>query len=168
MKSILATYEAASGQAISSSKSEFFFSKNVGVDVRQSLSSLPGVSESLGSDRYLRLPYMIGRKKKSTFNYLKDRVWRKLISWRGKALSRAGREVLVKSVIQAITSFCMNVFLLPPSLGEEIERMMNCFWWGSNRRGVRGISWLRWDKMIVRRNLVVFDPEILVLLIWQC
>ena len=50
--------------------------------------------------------------------------------WNKRFLSRAGKEVLLKSIIQAIPSYVMSVFLLPTTMCEEIERMMNAFWWG--------------------------------------
>jgi dipeptide/tripeptide permease len=40
-------------------------------------------------------------------------------------LSQAGKEVLIKSVVQAMPSYCMGVYLLQTSLGEEIEKMLN-------------------------------------------
>ena len=51
----------------------------------------------------------MGRGKKASFNYIKERVWRKLQDWDGKLLSQAGREVLIKAVIQAIPTFAMGV-----------------------------------------------------------
>lgn len=102
------------------------------------LYSLLGVSEWLGISNYLGLPFMIGKNKKSSFNYIKHGVWRKIIFWSGKAFSKAGREVLVKSVIQANPTYCTCVFLLPLSLGPE-----NSFWWGLNKRETRDINWLR-------------------------
>ncbi|XP_073015297.1 uncharacterized mitochondrial protein AtMg00310-like [Primulina eburnea] len=41
----------------------------------------------------------------------------------------------------------MNVFLLPRSTTEELQRIMNSFWWGSNPNGNRGIKWLSWDRL---------------------
>jgi hypothetical protein len=46
----------------------------------------------------------------------------------------------------------MGAFLLPTTLGEEIERMMNSFYWGTKKNGGRGINWLRWDKMTVSKD----------------
>jgi hypothetical protein len=63
---------------------------------------------------------MIGRSKKAIFNYIKDRIWNRITSWSSKLLSQAGKEVLIKSMAQAIPSYCMGVFLLPTSIGDEI------------------------------------------------
>jgi hypothetical protein len=79
-------------------------------------------------------------------------MWKKIQGWSGKHLSKAGREVLVKSVAQAIPTYCMSSILLPESLGEELERMINSFWWGSNRASGKGINWLRWEKLTMRKE----------------
>lgn len=42
----------------------------------------------------------------------------------------AEREVMVKFSLQAIPNYCMNIFLVPTTLGDEIQRMMNSYWWG--------------------------------------
>jgi hypothetical protein len=109
-------------------KSEIFFSKNVPHDLRAALSNILQVTECLGTEKYLGLPSMIGRSKKSIFNYIKDRIWHRISSWSNKMLSQADKEVLIKSVAQAIPSYCMSVFLLPSSIGDDIEKMLNSFW----------------------------------------
>nr|KYP76366.1 Putative ribonuclease H protein At1g65750 [Cajanus cajan] len=86
------------------------------------------------------------------FNNIKDRIWRKINHWPGKHLSKAGREILLKSVAQAIPSYCMSTFLLPTTLSNEIQRMMNSFWWGSNRNAGHGIHWLNWEKVSMRKE----------------
>jgi hypothetical protein len=144
--SILKTYEEASGQEINLTKSEVFFSRNLSIAAQEDLSRIMGVRHVLGTGNYLGLPSMIGRKKRDIFAYIKDRIWRRINSWRGRALSRAGKEVMIKSVLQAIPSYVMGVYLLLESTIKDIERMMNSFWWGggANRRGIR---WLAWDRM---------------------
>ncbi|MCH82487.1 RNA-directed DNA polymerase (Reverse transcriptase), partial [Trifolium medium] len=106
----------------------------------------------MGTGKYLGLPSTIGRKKKAIFGYVRDRVWQKIQHWSGKHLSKARREVLIKSVAQAIPTYCMSTFLLPTTLGEEIQRMINSFWWGTNRRQGRGINWLSWDKLTMQKE----------------
>ncbi|XP_045790350.1 uncharacterized protein LOC123885137 isoform X2 [Trifolium pratense] len=49
-----------------------------------------GVKHVMGTGTYLGLPSMVGRSKKATFGYIKDRIWKKINSWRGRALSKAG------------------------------------------------------------------------------
>jgi hypothetical protein len=117
---ILKIYEEATGQEINMTKSEVFFSRNLSIAAQEDLSNIMGVRHVLGTGNYLGLPSMVGRKKKSVFAYIKDRVWKRINSWKGKALSRAGKEVMIKSVLQAIPSYVMSVYLLPDSTIKDI------------------------------------------------
>ena len=63
-------------------------------------------------EKYLGLPSFVGKGKKASFNYIKERVWRKLQGWEEKLFSQAVREVLIKSVIQAIPTYTMGCFKL--------------------------------------------------------
>lgn len=102
LKEILEVYEKTSDQVVNLAKSELYFSKNTSSVIRDRLVVVLGVSKYLGTGRYLGLPSMIGRKKKAMFNYLKDCIWKKVQSWSGKHLPKAGREILVKTVAQSI------------------------------------------------------------------
>jgi hypothetical protein len=143
---IIKTYQEATGQEINQTKLEVFFSRNLSIAAQEDLSRIMGVMHVIGTGSYLGLPSMIGRKKKGVFAYLKDIIWKRVNSWRGRALSRARKEVMIKSVLQAIPSYVMSVYLLPESTIREIERMMNSFWWGGGANN-KGIRWLAWDQM---------------------
>ena len=147
MKNILSTYELASGQAISLPKSEIYCSRNVLDDLKANITGILGVQMVLGTGKYLGLPSMIGRDRNATFAYIKDRVWQKINSWSGKCLSKAGHEVMIKFVLQAIPSYVMSIFQLPTTLLDSIENMMNSFWWGNGKTTQRGIHWMNWEKL---------------------
>ena len=66
-------------------------------------------------------------------------------------LSKAGKEILLKSVVQSILMYVMRVFLLPLSLYNELECMMNSFWWGKNDASSRGINWMSWNKLCTHK-----------------
>jgi hypothetical protein len=106
----------------------------------------------LGTGKYLGLPSMIGRSKKAIFNFIKDRVWKKINSWSSKCLSKVGREVLIKSVLQSIPTYFMSLFTLLSSLCDEIEKMMNSFWWGHSGAQKKGIHWMSWDRLSMHKN----------------
>ncbi|KAK2410765.1 hypothetical protein QL285_046110 [Trifolium repens] len=148
---ILKIYEMASGQEINLSKSEVFFSRNLSIAAQEDLSNIMGVKHVLGTGTYLGLPSMVGRSKKETFAYIKDRIWKRINGWRSRPLSRAGKEVMIKSVLQAIPAYIMNIYLLPDTLINEIERMLNSFWWGGGGDN-KGIRWLAWDKLTCPKN----------------
>ncbi|GAU25475.1 hypothetical protein TSUD_71290 [Trifolium subterraneum] len=152
MKNILSTYEFASGQSINLQKSEVYFSKNVSAPIKNSIASLLGVQQVMGTGKYLGLPSMVGRSRKATFKFIKDRIWKKINSWSSRCLSQAGREVMIKSVLQSIPSYIMSIFLLPHSLSEDIEKMLNSFWWGHNQEHSKGIHWLSWERLTMHKN----------------
>ena len=88
------------------------------------IKELLGVSEIKQYEKYLGLPVVVGRNRRASLNYIKDRVWNKLQRWKEKLLSQAGKEVLLKAVVQAIPTFAMGCFKLPVSLCREIEMLI--------------------------------------------
>ena len=97
--------------------------------MHQAIKDTLGVQAINQYEKYLGLPSLVGRGKKESFNFLKERVWKKLKAWEGKLLSQAGCEVLIKSIIQAIPTFTMGCFKLPLGLCNDIEVMIRKFWW---------------------------------------
>ena len=149
--SLLPLYENASGQKVNGDKTALYFSHNTPQDRRTSITSLFGTSpSSTHFEKYLGLPVVIGRAKKQAFLEVKDRIWKRLQGWKEKFLSQAGREILIKAVIQAIPTYAMSVFSFPTGLCVDICSMANRFWWGQ-REGSRKIHWLSKEKLITSK-----------------
>lgn len=125
------TYELCSGQKINRDKSAIFFSPNTLSSTKSLITSTLQVRIVVLSEKYLGLPTDVGRSKISSFKSLSARVWKRLQGWKGKLLSRAGKEVLIKSVAQAIPTYSMSCFLLPGSLCDHLFSTFANFWWGS-------------------------------------
>ena len=147
MKSLLAVYGAASGQRVNYNKSVISFSANMDEASIRQVCGILEASATSTHGTYLGLPSLIGRKKSDVFSFIKERVWLRIQGWNQKLLSRAGKEIMLKTVAQAILNYAMNIYLLPLDLCKELEIMMNSFWWGNNRQGGRGIKWLQWDLL---------------------
>ena len=124
---ILERYEKASGQKVNKNKTTIFFSKSTVEINKNEIKSALGLQEIEHYEQYLGLPSLVGRRKKQSFNLIKEKIWRKLQSWEGKLLSQVGREVLIKVVIQAIPTFAMRCFKLPVGLCHDIEALMKKF-----------------------------------------
>ena len=59
-------------------KQIFFFGKSVLESTKIDLKNYLGVPEIKEYEKYLGLPAMVGRKKKDSFIYIKERIWGKL------------------------------------------------------------------------------------------
>lgn len=93
-------------------------------------------------DKYLGLPTIFNRSKKISFRGVRDRIWKKLQEWKERLLFRAGKEILIKSIIHSIPSYAMSCFRLPTCFFKEVESITRSFWWGSHTS--RGIPWKAW------------------------
>ncbi|XP_024044748.1 uncharacterized protein LOC112100221 [Citrus clementina] len=147
IKGLLAIYGAASGQQVNYKKSAISFSANMDEVSKGQVCEVLEVSATSNHETYLGLPSQIGRKKSVVFNFIKDNVWQQLQRWNQKFLSKAGKEIILKTVAQTIPNYAMNIYLLHVDLCKELEIMMNSFWWGTKRNEDRGIHWRRWDSM---------------------
>jgi hypothetical protein len=169
LQDILSLYERAFGQMINTGKTALFFSYNTPPDTRTAITNLFGTSVTTQFEKYLGLPHVIGRSKKCAFNDIKDRVHRRLQGWKEKLLSQAGREVLMKAVIQAIPTYAMSCFKFPVGFCDELSSMATEFWWGQ-KDGARKIHWLSKKKLLKSkkeggmgfRDLQLFNDALLV------
>jgi hypothetical protein len=108
-----------------------------------------GIPVTQRYDTYLGLPALVGKSRMAAFKKLKDRVWKRLQDWKIKFLSQAGKEILIKAVIQAIP-YSMNIFLLPKTLCSEMNSLMQKFWWGHQDKAL--IHWMSWSRLGISKK----------------
>ena len=84
---ILGAYEKCSGQQINKNKTTIFFSKSTSEDRGNEIKDAMGIMEIKQYEKYMGLPSFVGRKKKASFDYIKEKVWKKLKGWEEKLLS---------------------------------------------------------------------------------
>jgi hypothetical protein len=107
-----------------------------------------GLKEVIGiqcealSERYLGLPMVVGRSKNGAFKHLTDRSKGKVSGWKGQGLSKVGKEILVKSVLHAVSTYSMGCFQLTKGQCSELEAVASRFWWGDaeNQTKVHWVS----------------------------
>ncbi|KAM6597143.1 hypothetical protein CsatA_007667 [Cannabis sativa] len=91
---------------------------------------------------YLDLPNTTSMNKNVTLSFLKDKMHKRVESWDRMWLSKLRKEVLLKSIAKFLPSYAMSVFLLPPKLYFEMEKIMCKYWWRARSNGQGRQGWL--------------------------
>ena len=146
LQRILQVYENASGQQLNRAKTSLYFSHNTSRELKEEIKTRFGAQVIKQHKKCLGLPSLVGRRKRSTFNDIKEKLRKNLAEWKEKLLSKAGKEMLIKAVAQAIPTYIMSCFKIHDALCEELTSMMRNFWWGQ-KRDEKKIAWLSWDKL---------------------
>ncbi|RVW83501.1 hypothetical protein CK203_064945 [Vitis vinifera] len=133
-------------QEINLNKYALTFSRNTDDVVKRGICSILQVEEQADPGIYLGMPAVVGKNKRQLFEFVRRKVWNRIQNWNGRRLSRAGKEICLKTVAQSIPTYVMQLLLLPKDLCRDIESMMNDFFWDSNPQ-CRSIRWMSWDKM---------------------
>lgn len=114
---------------INKEKSTTMFSKGTKAATKAVVLAGLGIAIDPLNQRYLGLPVHIGACRRKEFEYLKQKIWQHIQGWKEKLLSKAGKEVLIKAVAQAIPTYSMSCFNLTKQLCEEISALIARYWW---------------------------------------
>ena len=118
---ILESYEKALGQAINRQKTTLFFSLKTRPQVKEEIRDMLGAQIITNCERYLGLPMVGGKSKVSTFREVQERVTKRVMRRKGKNVSKARREVLIKTAAQTIPTYSMSMFKSPKKNCDDIN-----------------------------------------------
>jgi hypothetical protein len=152
LQSTLDLYCDGSGQKINLDKSSIFFGSHCAHAVRDEVMQRLDVYNEALQETYLGMPTEVGRSPVSTFKYWFDRMWRCMSGWSDRPASRAGKEVLLKSVIQAIPVHVMSCFQLPVSTCDSMRKSIANHWWGIED-GKKKLHWRSWEWLSTPKAL---------------
>ena len=121
-------------KAINRQKTTLFFSRNTRTDVKQNIRNMMGARIMEDCEKYLGLPMVSGKSKVNTFKDLQEKITRRVFGWKEKLISKAGREILIKTVAQALLTYYMSIFKIPKTLCDTINSTMAKYWWGQTKK----------------------------------
>ena len=145
----------------------FFFSRNTRPEIRVDIQHMLGARIMEDCEKYLSLPMVGGKLKVNTFRELHEKINKRVLGWNKKFISKAAREVLIKTVAQAILTYSMGIFKLPKALCDSINSILAKYWWGKRRMRRKSIELIGKSCVLLRPTVVwVFGTS--KLLTWQC
>lgn len=116
LQRLIVVQEHASRQQLNKFKTSLFFSCNTPWEIQEEIKNRFRAQVIRQHEKYLGFTSLVGRNKRYSFNEIKENLSKKLVGWKEKLLSKAGKEVLIKVVAQAIPTYTMSCFKLPNSL----------------------------------------------------
>ncbi|KAL1066980.1 hypothetical protein V6Z11_D12G099200 [Gossypium hirsutum] len=120
------------------------FSANTDKLVREMLSKEFGFQEVDDLGIYLGMLLFHKRVTKSTFQFIIDKVQKRLNGFDAKLLSMADRITLAKSVFLAIPSYFVQSTMIPVGVCDKIEQIIRSFVWGTTR-DAKKVHLVNWD-----------------------
>lgn len=138
------------GQCVNFQKSAAYFSKSTQGKVEQQIYANLGETKEDHQFTYLGILVGVGRRKK-VFAFIKEKVWKRVQSWKWQRLSKVGKELMIKMIAQAIPNYIIGLCLIPDEICHNIERTLNQFRWANSRNG-GGVRSMRWSKLCRRKK----------------
>ena len=149
----LEKYCSWSGQLINRSKSGIIFSKMVQLNKKRRLKNELQMKKVPDNAYYLGAPLFNSRSRTKDFKLLQDKMEARLKGWRSKSLSWAGRNILIKSVAQALPTYAFSTFDVPTLVCDKLDATIRRFWWNPKKDRGRFLAWKSWDHLCKPKSI---------------
>jgi len=147
LKSILNLFSKATGMEFNSRKSTISSCLLSDGEIARLKSFFPFETKSIDEGlKYLGFNLKPNCYKKVDWLWLLEKLDKKLKLWSHKWLSRAGRLVLVKSVLEAIPVYWMSLSWIPKGVLSSYRRLCFQFLW-SGKKDAQVTPWVKWETI---------------------
>ncbi|XP_074298400.1 uncharacterized protein LOC141629271 [Silene latifolia] len=142
---VIKDYCHAFGQVINDNKSSMMLSSCSSLSfARKCLKTFnPSCGTNLGF--YLGIPTYVGlsggnKSKREIFEFIIDKVRKRLSSWNCILLSSAGSLALISFVLSSLSVYFLSIFKIPVSVTKRLDAILSHFWWAGHKKSP-SISW---------------------------
>lgn len=149
---ILQLFSQAIGMAVNQMKSTIILARNLVNESHTARQAFPYNIHPM--DRGLKY---LGFWLKPTCQNIADWVWlvskveKRLSFWSHRYLSRAGRLVLIKSVLEATPVFWMALAWIPRHILSHLQQLCNRYLWAGSQ-DKRTFAWIGWQKIALPKK----------------
>jgi len=108
-------------------KSSIYFSSNTNEAIIAEICNTMEMQQTEDLGCYLGVPTINRRVTKAMFHYVLARFEQRLVGWKSKCLSLAGRITMIKSTITAIAAYVMQLVRLPMLVCDYLDKQVRRF-----------------------------------------
>eukprot|EP00253_Pinus_taeda_P009398 PITA_09398 len=159
IKKILEIFMEGSGMEVNNDKSRTFFF-NIAEPVKKHLTRVMGYRLGVLPTKYLGVMLDTSSLKLSNWQYIIEKIMKRLNNWTFRALNMASRVVLLKATIQAIPIYPLSVMATPKGICNKLVEIYRKFLWGGPKQQKKWAlcSWKSITKPKEKGGLGLRDP----------
>lgn len=148
---VLEDFGNESGLKVNMAKSTIIFPPKMNHQRRRILASSLGMRGAASFGKYLGIPIIPNKLKRSEYGGLLEKVKSSIRGWQLKFFNMAGRCTLIKSVISSFPVYGMPTTILPIAITNEIKKECRRFLWNKVDK-THYLSRLSWDIVCSSSN----------------
>ena len=109
------------------------------------------------------LPLILGSSPASLWIDVLSKLKAKIVSLGGHWLTKAGKLVLIKSVLSSLPTFQSSLLLAPKSISVQIAKILRDFLWSGGKGNQNKTHLVKWETIkrpIIEGRLQIRYPEL--------
>ena len=128
---------------MSVTKSRIWFSPRTPRCIKEQVVGIFGIPTTDRIGTYIGTPIFTMHRTTNSYQFLVDKIQKRIEGWQAKYLSMAGKAALIKETVASITIYVMQTTLLPQKISQQIDKMSCKFLWGNTAPccGCHTINW---------------------------